>query len=41
MEKKIKEVRLKEVRALEDAENEAMKIEGYAIVFDDRCNRFR
>lgn len=35
MEKKIKEVRLKEVRALEDAENEAMKIEGYAIVFDE------
>jgi HK97 family phage prohead protease len=35
MEKKIKEVRLREVRALEDTENDAMKIEGYAIVFDE------
>jgi HK97 family phage prohead protease len=35
MEKKIKEVRLREVRALEDTENDVMKIEGYAIVFDE------
>lgn len=34
MEKKIKEVRLKEVRALED-QNEKMAVEGYAIVFDE------
>lgn len=34
MEKKIKEVRLKEVRALED-EPEKMIIEGYAVVFDE------
>ena len=34
MEKKIKEVRLKELRALED-EQEKMIVEGYAIVFDE------
>lgn len=33
MEKRVKEVRLREVRALEDAER--MIIEGYAIVFDE------
>ena len=35
MEKKIKEVRLREVRALEDEQAEKMVIEGYAIVFDE------
>lgn len=35
MEKKIKEVRLKEIRALEDEPNENMIVEGYAIVFDE------
>lgn len=34
MEKKIKEVRLKEIRALEN-EPEKMVVEGYAIVFDE------
>lgn len=35
MEKKVKEVRLKEIRALEDEEQERMIVEGYAIVFDE------
>lgn len=35
MEKKIKEVRLREVRALEDVKEEKMIVEGYAIVFDE------
>lgn len=34
-EKKVKEVRLREVRALENAEEEKMIVEGYAIVFDE------
>ena len=33
MEKKAKEVRLREVRAVEEPEK--MRIEGYAIVFDE------
>ena len=35
MEKKVKEVRLKEIRALEDEAEERMIVEGYAIVFDE------
>ena len=35
MEKKIKEVRLKELRALDDVQEEKMIVEGYAIVFDE------
>lgn len=35
MEKKVKEVRLREVRALEDVQEEKMIVEGYAIVFDE------
>lgn len=35
MEKKIKEVRLKEVRAVEEPNPDKMVIEGYAIVFDE------
>ena len=35
MEKKIKEVRLKEIRAIENEEQEKMIVEGYAIVFDE------
>ena len=35
MEKKIKEVRLKEVRAIGDEESDRMIVEGYAIVFDE------
>lgn len=35
MEKKTKEVRLREVRATEDEAQERMTIEGYAIVFDE------
>ena len=35
MEKRIKEVRLREVRAIEDEQEEKMIIEGYAIVFDE------
>lgn len=35
MEKKVKEVRLKEIRALEDEQSERMIVEGYAIVFDE------
>ena len=34
-EKKVKEVRLREVRAIEDEAQERMIIEGYAIVFDE------
>lgn len=35
MEKKIKEVRLKELRALDNDQEEKMIVEGYAIVFDE------
>lgn len=35
MEKRIKEVRIKELRAVDDAEEEKMIVEGYAIVFDE------
>lgn len=35
MEKKIKEVRLKEIRATEEESGEKMIVEGYAIVFDE------
>lgn len=35
MEKKIKEVRLREVRAIENEQEQKMIIEGYAIVFDE------
>lgn len=35
MEKRIKEVRLKEVRAIGDEESDRMIVEGYAIVFDE------
>lgn len=35
MERRTKEVRLKELRAIEDAEPEKMIVEGYAIVFDE------
>ena len=35
MEKRVKEVRLKEVRAMEDEQEEKMIIEGYAIIFDE------
>ena len=35
MEKKIKEVRLRELRAIENQEEEKMIVEGYAIVFDE------
>ena len=34
MEKAIKEVRLAEVRALEDLEKQEMIVEGYAVVFN-------
>lgn len=35
MEKKVKEVRLKEIRAIENEEQEKMIVEGYAVVFDE------